>query len=98
MSITKDMLDRLEFSRKRKELLDNPIVKLKAQSTIKYTFIKDESKGLYFIRRNRDKVTICVGYREESQEYIMYGLQENIKDVLALFKKADEKAKENGTA
>lgn len=93
MSITKDMLDRLEFSRKRKELLDNPIVKLKAQSTIKYTFIKDESKGLYFIRRNRDKKTILVGDKEQSEEFILFGLQENIKDVLTLFKNA-----ENGTA
>jgi len=93
MSITKDMLDRLEFSKKRKELLDNPIITLKAQSTIKYTFIKDESKGLYFIRRNRDKKTILIGDKEQSEEFILFGLQENIKEVLNLFKNA-----ENGTA
>lgn len=91
MNITKDMLDKLEFSKKRKELLDNPIITLKAQSTIKYTFIKDESKGLYFIRRNRDKKTILIGDKEASEDFILFGLQENIKDVLTLFKKADEK-------
>lgn len=59
---------------------------LKAQSTLKYTLLKDENLGLYFIRRNKDKKTVEIGNKDDAEEYILFGLQENIKDVLNLFK------------
>lgn len=73
---------------KRKLTEETNIIVLESQSTERYKLLKDVEAGLYFIRRQKDLKTIEIGDRDESEPYILYGLNDIDlrQDVKELFK------------
>lgn len=88
-SAIKEKADKQEFADKNK----SQMTFLKSQSTQNYHLYRDNETSLFYIKSMKNKKTILIGDKEQSEEFILFGLQENIKEVLNLFKNA-----ENGTA
>lgn len=52
---------------------------LKSQSTDHYTLLKKEN--LYYIKREKDKKVALIGDRDEAEEFILYGIEENLDEL-----------------
>lgn len=79
----KEQQDKKEFREKKKSL--STLNYLKSQSTQNYSLYKDEQTGLYYIRRVKDKKTILIGDKDQSEHFILDGLWLNKDEVKELF-------------
>lgn len=68
------------------------LLKEQSKNSDKYKLFKDESLGLYYIRRKKDGKTVLIGDKEKADNFIIYGLDEMKEEITELFAK---EAKEN---
>ena len=57
---------------------------LQAQSTLRYTLLKNVKKGTYYILRHKDKKKALIGDKNDAEWFILYGIAENKEDLQTL--------------
>lgn len=57
---------------------------LQAQSTRTHQLYKNEKKGLYYVVRIKDNKRSLIGDKNESEDYILYGISANKKEIETL--------------